>query len=87
VSKEIARQFYKKTKWYADVEEAKKIAEAKGAKDWKSLCKSQPPKLDAQLKTFISQIYMAAANELTNRRHFDVPTLAKIIKEYKKQKE
>jgi phosphoribosylaminoimidazole-succinocarboxamide synthase len=85
VSKEIARQFYKKTSWYLDVEEAKKAAEARGAKDWKSLCKSQPPKLDHELKTFISQMYMAAANELTNRKFFEVSTLAKIIKEYKKE--
>jgi phosphoribosylaminoimidazole-succinocarboxamide synthase len=83
VSKEIARQFYKKTSWYQDVEEAKKEAEAKGMKDWKSLCKSQPPKLDQKLKTFISQMYMAAANEVTNRRIFDVPSLAKIITDYK----
>jgi len=87
VSKEIVRQFYKRTEWYADVEEAKRAAEAKGVKDWKTLCKSQPPKLDARLKMFISQMYMAAANELTSRRHFDVPPLAKIINEYKKQKE
>jgi len=46
VSKEIARQFYKKTSWYADLERAKKEAEAKGIQDWKSLCKSQPPKLE-----------------------------------------
>src|SRR3990170_5546913 len=85
VSKEIARQFYKKTRWYRDVEEAKKTAEATGAKDWKALCKSQPPKLDGQLKTFISKMYMAAANELTNRKLFDVPALAKIINDYKKQ--
>jgi phosphoribosylaminoimidazole-succinocarboxamide synthase len=85
VSKEIARQFYKKTSWYTDVEEAKKEAEAKGVKDWKALCKSQPPKLDAKLKTLISHMYLAAANELTNRRHFDVPALAKIINEYKKK--
>ena len=85
VSKEIARQFYKKTRWYNDVEEAKKTAEATGAKDWKALCKSQPPKLDAQLKTIISQMYMAAANELTNRKLFEVPVLAKIIKDYRKQ--
>jgi phosphoribosylaminoimidazole-succinocarboxamide synthase len=83
VSKEIARQFYKKTQWYQDIEEAKKIAEARGIKHWKSLVKSQPPKLDPQLKKFISQMYMAAANELTNRRLFDVPPLAKIISEYK----
>jgi phosphoribosylaminoimidazole-succinocarboxamide synthase len=83
VSKEIARQFYKKTQWYQDIEEAKKTAEARGIKDWKSLVKSQPPKLDPQLKTFISQMYMAAANELTNHRLFDVPPLAKIISDYK----
>src|SRR3972149_3392527 len=85
VSKEIARQFYKKTRWYHDVEEAKKTAEATGAKDWRALCKSKPPKLDAQLKTFISQMYVAAANELTRRKLFEVPALAKIIKDYKKQ--
>jgi len=84
VSKEIARQFYKKTPWYADVEEAKKAAEARGVKDWKTLCKSQPPELDPQLKKFIGQMYMAAANELTNRRLFEVPALAKIITKYKK---
>ena len=83
VSKEIARQFYKKTIWYKDLEDAKKKAEAKGIKDWKSLCRSQPPKLDTKLKRFISEMYMAAANELTNRRLFEVPALAKIIAEYK----
>jgi phosphoribosylaminoimidazole-succinocarboxamide synthase len=85
VSKEIARQFYKKTTWYRDVEEAKKTAEAKGVKDWKALCKSQPLKLDPRLKKFISQMYMAAANELTKRRLFDVPALARIISEYREQ--
>ena len=50
VSKEIARQFYKKTQWYKDVEEAKKTAEAKGIKDWKALCKSQPPPLDPRVE-------------------------------------
>ena len=87
VSKEIARQFYKKTSWFTDVEDAKKDAEVRGVTDWKSLCKSQPPKLDAKIKTLISQMYMAAANELTNHRHFDVPALPKIINEYKKKEE
>ena len=87
VSKEIARQFYKKTSWFKDVEDAKKEAEARGVTDWKSLCKSQPPKLDAKIKTLISQMYMAAANELTRQRHFDVPALPKIINEYKKKEE
>jgi phosphoribosylaminoimidazole-succinocarboxamide synthase len=83
VSKEVARQFYKKTEWYRDVEEAKKTAETQGIKDWKAQCKSQPPKLDAQLKTIISEMYMAAANELTDRKLFDAPRLAGIIKKYR----
>ena len=83
VSKEVARQFYKKTNWYADLEQAKKNAEAKGFQDWKSLCKSQPPKLDPKLKTIISQMYMAAANEMTNIKLFDAPKLAKVIDDYK----
>ena len=79
VSKEVARQFYKKTAWYKDLEQAKKEAEAKGIQDWKSLCKSQPPKLDPKLKTIISEMYMAAANEMTGRKLFDSPKLSEVI--------
>jgi phosphoribosylaminoimidazole-succinocarboxamide synthase len=80
VSKEIARIYYRRTEWAKEVETAKK----KGVEDWKGLVKTKPPKLDPKLKTLISQIYMAAANEITGRRMFDVPKLANIIKEYTK---
>jgi phosphoribosylaminoimidazole-succinocarboxamide synthase len=83
VSKEIARQFYRKTDWYEDVEEAKKKAETEGVKDWKKLCKSKPPKLDATLKRTIREMYMAVANELTETRIFDAPSLAEIVKHYR----
>lgn len=83
VSKEVARQFYKKTPWYQDLEEAKRTAEAKGIKDWKSLSKSHPPKLDPRLRTIISEMYIATANALTGRRLFNAPTIADVIKEYK----
>ncbi len=83
VSKEVARQFYKKTSWHSDLEQAKKDAEARGVHDWKSLSKSQPPKLDPELKAIISQMYMAAANEITNIRLFDTPKLTKVINAYK----
>ena len=86
VSKEIARQFYKKTSWYKDLEQAKKVSETKGIQDWKSLCKSQPPKLDPKLKTIISEMYKAAANELSGKKMFAVPQLADIIKDYKELK-
>lgn len=80
VSKEVARQFYRKTSWYRDVEEAKRRAEAEGVKDWRELCKSQPPRLDPRLKKLISDMYMAAANELTNHKLFDVPQLTEVLK-------
>jgi phosphoribosylaminoimidazole-succinocarboxamide synthase len=83
VSKEVARQFYKNTSWYADLEQAKKEAEAKGIQDWKALCKSQPSKLDPKLKTIISEMYMAAANEMTGHRMFDSPKLSEVIAKYK----
>jgi len=83
VSKEVARQFYKKTSWYLDLEDAKKAAGARGAQNWKSLCRSQPPKLEEQLKALISGMYKAAANELTRRSLFDAPSLAEIIKQYR----
>jgi len=83
VSKEIARQFYRKTSWFRDVEEAKKRAEAEGVKDWKALCKSSPPKLDSALKRMIGEMYMAVSNEVTERRMFDVPSLAETVKKYR----
>lgn len=83
VSKEVARQFYKKTQWYSDLEQAKKDAEAKGVQDWKSLCKSQPPKLDPKLKTIISQMYTSVANEMSGKKLFNTPPLPKVIDDYK----
>jgi len=83
VSKEIARQFYRKTKWYDDVEKAKKTAETHGIKDWKTICKSQPPKLDPQHEKLISEMYTAAANELTGRKLFHVSSLKDVIEKYR----
>jgi phosphoribosylaminoimidazole-succinocarboxamide synthase len=83
VSKEIARQFYKKTEWYKDVEEAKREANTSGIKEWKGLCKSQPPRLDPDLERIICNMYMAAANECSGLNLFDAPKLENVIKEYK----
>jgi phosphoribosylaminoimidazole-succinocarboxamide synthase len=80
VSKEIARQYYRKTEWYRDVEEAKKKAQKEGISDWKKLCKAKPPKLDPKLKQLISQMYLATANEMTNHKLFTTPSLAEVIK-------
>jgi phosphoribosylaminoimidazole-succinocarboxamide synthase len=82
VSKEIARQYYRKTEWYKDLEEAKKRAEQEGRGDWKKLCKTQPPQLEPTLRNTISKMYMASANEMTQRRIFEAPKLSDVIKEY-----
>jgi phosphoribosylaminoimidazole-succinocarboxamide synthase len=83
VSKEVARQYYKKTQWYNDVEQAKKDGEARGVQDWKSLCKSQPPKLDPTLKKIISQMYTSVANEMTGKKLFQSPPIKEVIGDYK----
>jgi phosphoribosylaminoimidazole-succinocarboxamide synthase len=83
VSKEIVRQFYRKTGWFKEVEEAKKKAEETGIKDWQTLVRSQPSRLDPLLKTIISEMYMAVSNEVTERRMFDVPSLAETVKKYR----
>jgi len=83
VSKEIARQFFRKTEWFKDVEEAKRKAEKEGVHDWKRLCKSSPPMLEPELKSIISEMYMAASNELTQKRMFEAPSLADVVKKYR----
>lgn len=83
VSKEIARQFYRKTDWFKDVEEAKRKADAEGVKDWKTLCRSQPPKMGHALKTIISEMYMGTSNEVIGQRMFDVSRLAETVEKYR----
>jgi phosphoribosylaminoimidazole-succinocarboxamide synthase len=83
VSKEIAREYYRRTRWYGDVEEAKKRAGAEGIEDWRRLCRSQPPPLDSRLKRIIRDLYMAAANECTRLGLFDAPSLVSVLDQYK----
>jgi phosphoribosylaminoimidazole-succinocarboxamide synthase len=80
VSKEVARIHYRKTEWFADVEQAKK----KDAVNWKKHVKSSPPKLPQELATLISQIYMSFCNELTGRDWFDTPALREVLSEVNK---
>ncbi len=83
VSKEIARQFYKTTEWYMDVENAKKIAKVQRIRDWKKLCKSKPQNLDPELKEIISQMYTSTANAFLGKNVFDSPKLEDVVNSYK----
>jgi phosphoribosylaminoimidazole-succinocarboxamide synthase len=84
VSKEIARMYYRQTEWAKEVDEAKKKAREEGIEDWKKLVRTKPPKLNPKLKMLISQMYMAATNEMTGKKVFNVPKLADIIRGYEK---
>jgi len=81
VSKEVARIYYRRTDWAKEVEAAKKEARERGIENWRTLVKTPPPNLEPRLKTLISQMYMAAANEMTGRRFFDTPKLEEILKD------
>ena len=83
VSKEIARIYYRRTEWAKEVEQAKQKAKEQGVKDWRTLVKAKPPKLEPKLKTLISQMYMAATNEITGKELFETPKLVEIIRELK----
>jgi len=84
VSKEIARQFYKTTDWYNDVENAKEIAKIQRIRDWKKLCSSKPQNLDPELKGIISQMYMSTANAFLGKNIFDSPKLEEVVNSYRK---
>lgn len=75
VSKELLRIFYRKTDWFAEVEEVKK----KEKIFWKESVKSTPPPLPKNLLSLISALYQASCNEITKRRWFDVPSLKDVV--------
>ncbi|MHA1403004.1 MAG: phosphoribosylaminoimidazolesuccinocarboxamide synthase [Candidatus Helarchaeota archaeon] len=83
VSKEIARQFYRKTNWYEDLMNAKKEASVQKIKEWKELCKIQPSKLPAELKKIFEDIYMSTANAVMDKELFECPKLENVVKKYK----
>jgi len=80
ISKEFARRWYRKTEWFNAVEKAKK----ERGSDWKQFVKAKPEPLPAELRTLLSQMYLAVTNEITGRKFFDAPALPKIIEELKK---
>jgi phosphoribosylaminoimidazole-succinocarboxamide synthase len=78
VSKEIARIFYRNTKWYDEVEAAKKKDKVR----WKELVAIEPSALPSALKDAISMLYKASCNEMTHRIWFDdVPAVKEILEE------
>jgi phosphoribosylaminoimidazole-succinocarboxamide synthase len=80
LSKEILRDFYRKTPWYVELEKAKEEGEAKGFADWKSLVKP-PPSLPPALKALVSEMYQALVNEIVEEQVFQCPKLDHVVKD------
>jgi phosphoribosylaminoimidazole-succinocarboxamide synthase len=81
VSKELARNFYRDTKWHKETEQAKKT----DRQSWKSMVNAEPPNLPVQLSMLFSFMYQAVCNELTEKKWFEVPSLSEVMKEIEKE--
>ena len=80
VSKEIARDYYRRTDWYSRLRDAQKEL----GSDWKGRFTENPPDLPGELAVLLSQIYTSAANALTGRGWFDSPPLAEVLEGIRK---
>ncbi|MCG1004062.1 MULTISPECIES: phosphoribosylaminoimidazolesuccinocarboxamide synthase [Halobacterium] len=78
VSKEVVRQYYKRTdpEWVEAVGGAKREADERGVADWKSLCETSPDPLPEELVQATADMYAAGANRYTGHEWFDAPPLA-----------
>lgn len=80
LSKEVAREFYRKTSWYEEVSQMKSHYSV----GWKYYIKSKPQPLPKKLLQAIGWIYQRIAIDLTGREWFSsVPSLEKIVEEIK----
>ena len=78
VSKEIARLYYRKSKWYHELVKAKE----KNNTNWKQFVKTGPESLPPRLKLLISRVYCAFTNEITGKEWFkETPSLYNILEE------
>jgi phosphoribosylaminoimidazole-succinocarboxamide synthase len=81
VSKEVIRQYHKRTQpdWVAAVTDAKERAKTEDVADWRSLCEVQPEPLDDDALAVASELYTAGANAYTGLELFDAPPLDSAI--------
>ncbi|QLH76695.1 phosphoribosylaminoimidazolesuccinocarboxamide synthase [Halosimplex rubrum] len=77
VSKEVVRQYHKRTQpeWVEAVSAAKAEADERGVADWKSLCEREPEPLDERVVAAARDLYCAGTNAYVGREVFDAPSL------------
>ncbi len=80
LSKEVAREYYRKSSWYEEVIQIK----SRYSVGWKYYVKSQPQPLPTKLLQAIGWLYQRIAMDLTEREWYPgVPSLEKIVEEIK----
>jgi phosphoribosylaminoimidazole-succinocarboxamide synthase len=81
VSKEVVRQYYKRTdpEWVDAVTEAKADADRRGVADWRTLCSVDPDPLPNAVIEAVSDMYAAGANAYTDRAWFDAPAVDEAV--------
>ncbi|MFB6250209.1 MAG: phosphoribosylaminoimidazolesuccinocarboxamide synthase [Halobellus sp.] len=77
VSKEVVRQYYKRTdpEWIEAVSAAKSQAREAGVADWRDLCERSPDPLPAEVLDAVSDLYAAGTNAYTGTDWFDAPAV------------
>ena len=77
VSKEVVRQYYKRTdpEWVEAVSAAKSEAREQGVADWRTLCDRSPDPLPDDVLDAVSDLYAAGTNAYTDTAWFDAPTV------------
>lgn len=81
VSKEVLRQYHKRTQpdWVAAVGEAKAEAERRDVADWRPLCAVEPEPLDGDVIDLASELYAAGTNAYTDEDWFAAPPLEGVV--------
>ncbi|HLC79147.1 MAG TPA: phosphoribosylaminoimidazolesuccinocarboxamide synthase [archaeon] len=76
VSKQVARDYYKTTPWFAELESAKKANVEKA--DW-----PKPQPLPTELKDIISNMYRSVCDAWTGQKVFGSPSIEEVMNSYK----
>ena len=73
VSKELLRKYYRRTEWY------ERLKKCKGSENWREVV-GEPPRLPAEIKDAVADVYRAFCNEVTGRKLFDAPKLSEVVR-------
>jgi len=81
VSKEIIRQYHKRTQpgWVEAVDAAKARADREDVADWRSLCDRRPEPLSPDVIEAARDLYCAGTNAYVDRGVFEAPSLSAAI--------